>query len=199
MFHPSPPPLPVANIHYIGIYPLTMIHLLLSVQCCPTNSHIHPSPLFLHFIHAPLPPCLSHLQILLRVCDLKLCRQHHQCQLINFPFLLRGSTFNMQSSQSSYQAIRLCQVQMLLHQCLHSMRANALFSLPSYNLGWSQWTHMHMGSSVSNMQIIWKPISSLCICPCRALLHLPLAFKDHLWIKWAGLVKWKPKCQFQIH
>ena len=102
MFHPSPPPLPVANIHYIGIYPLTMIHLLLSVRCWPTNSHIHPSPLFLRFIHAPLPPCPSHLQILFRVCCLKLCRQRHQRQLINFPFLLRGSTLNMQSSQSSY-------------------------------------------------------------------------------------------------
>jgi hypothetical protein len=67
----------------------------------PRNSHIHPSQLFICFVLTPLPPCLSHLQILFHVCGLKLCRQRHRCRTTNLRFILRGSIFAKQLSSRS--------------------------------------------------------------------------------------------------
>ena len=92
----------------------------------PTS--IHPNFFFASFLH------LSHLIRLIfrfylfRVCGLKLLPQHHRRQTTNLRFLLRGSILAEQlSSRSSLPST------MVLHEHLHSTRANALFPLPSCN------------------------------------------------------------------
>ena len=60
----------------------------------------HPFQFPLHFILAPLPPCLSHLQIQACVCGSACCHLHCLCS--DNEFMLPSPRFNIQSLLSSH-------------------------------------------------------------------------------------------------